>query len=257
MTDITVTDVGSNSGVLGRSGSGGLGGAAAGLGSSFFFGAIVDGSQETKGGINRRGGSSKLLVECRPLYPPSTGISTPPAVANQTANNREETIKGYAFVLLFKTMDIVRVCMCVCMHRQDKDIAERYWLNSLAEVHGDQSISIRQPISSLSSRFFKCWPSSVKWTEMLRVKMMIAAQRGCGQSCSVYGVKSGCQMVNWWLLINPDVDGIWYFSQTMHPNLAIIRTSSHLKQNPQTAAFGWQHCKSCVTHKNGRLVFFF
>lgn len=89
VTDITVTDVGSNSGVLGRSGSGGLGGAAAGLGSSFFFGAIVDGSQETKGGSNSRGGSSKLLVECRPLYPPSTGISTPPAVANQTANNRE------------------------------------------------------------------------------------------------------------------------------------------------------------------------
>lgn len=49
MTGITVTDVGSNSGVLGRSGSGGLGGAAAGFGSSFFFGAIVDGFRETKG----------------------------------------------------------------------------------------------------------------------------------------------------------------------------------------------------------------
>lgn len=37
----TVTDVGSNSGVLGRSGSGGLGAAgAAGFGSSFFLGAI-------------------------------------------------------------------------------------------------------------------------------------------------------------------------------------------------------------------------
>lgn len=55
MIDITVTDVGSNSGVLGRSGSGGLGGAAAGLGSSFFFGAIVDGSQETKGGTTGEG----------------------------------------------------------------------------------------------------------------------------------------------------------------------------------------------------------
>lgn len=55
VTGITVTDVGSNSGVLGRSGSGGLGGAAAGLGSSFFFGAIVDGSQETKGGAAGEG----------------------------------------------------------------------------------------------------------------------------------------------------------------------------------------------------------
>lgn len=55
MTGITVTDVGSNSGVLGRSGSGGLGGAAAGFGSSFFFGAIVDASQETKRGTKGEG----------------------------------------------------------------------------------------------------------------------------------------------------------------------------------------------------------
>lgn len=55
VTGLTVTVVGSNSGVLGRSGSGGLGGAAAGFGSSFFFGAIVDGSQETQGGETGEG----------------------------------------------------------------------------------------------------------------------------------------------------------------------------------------------------------
>lgn len=211
MTDITVTDVGSNSGVLGRSGSGGLGGAAAGLGSSFFFGAIVDGSQETKGGTNRRGGSSKLLVECRPLYPPSTGISTPPAVANQTANNREETIKGYAFVLLFKTMAIVRVCACACACIARIRISQNVtgwtpWQRFMVTIlfRSDNPLT---PFPHVS-----CWPSSVKWTEMLRVKMMIAAQRGCGQSCSVYRVKSGCQMVNWWLLIKSRCWWyIWYF----------------------------------------------
>lgn len=81
MAGITVTDVGSNSGVLGRSGSGGLGGAAAGFGSSFFFGAIVDGFQETKGehqqerGVKRTasGESASLSTVRRYLHPASRG----------------------------------------------------------------------------------------------------------------------------------------------------------------------------------------
>lgn len=150
----------------------------------------------------------------------------------------------------------VCVCMCVCMHRQDKDIAERYWLNSLAEVHGDQSISIRQPINSLSSRFLKCWPSfsEVDWN--VESENDDCRSKGvCAKLFSLQGQKWVPDGLTGDCLSNPDVDGIQYFSQTMHPNLAIIRTSSHLKQNPQTAAFGWQHCKLCVTHKNGRLFF--
>lgn len=47
----TVTEAGSKSGILGTSGSGGLGGAGAGagLGSSFFLGAITRSSQERRG----------------------------------------------------------------------------------------------------------------------------------------------------------------------------------------------------------------
>lgn len=174
MSGITVIDVGSNSGVLGRSGSGGLGGAAAGLGSSFFFGAIVDGFQWAKRGSSRTGVSSKLLEERPPLYPTSTGISTPPAVANQMANNRKGTIKGCVFVLLFKTMAIVRACLCISGIRASHNVTG--W-TPWHEVHGDRSISIRRPIGSFSCHFFECWPS-VKWAEMLRAKMMIAAQKG-------------------------------------------------------------------------------
>lgn len=53
----TVIDAGLNSGVLGRSGSGGFG-AGAGAGSSFFLGAIARSSQETKGRTDAAEGSS-------------------------------------------------------------------------------------------------------------------------------------------------------------------------------------------------------
>lgn len=127
----TVTDAGSNSGVLGRSGSGGLGGAAAGFGSSFFLGAIAKSSQESVGWTNTKEGSSTVQVdggpsEAKSLYALSTGISTPLCMPSPTANNREETIKGYAFVFLFKTK------VAVCVHHQDMDNVELHWLKSLA-----------------------------------------------------------------------------------------------------------------------------
>lgn len=52
----TVTDAGSNSGIFGTSGSGGLAGAGAGagLGSSFFLGAMARSSQESGRGTTRQ-----------------------------------------------------------------------------------------------------------------------------------------------------------------------------------------------------------
>lgn len=225
MTGITVTVVGSNSGVLGRSGSGGLGGAAAGFGSSFFFGAIVDNCQERKRGANSRGGSSKLLVECWPLYPPSTGISTPSAAANQMANNRKETIKGYAFVLLFKTMAIVCVCVCICRIR--------YHTTLLAELPGMRftvtslfwSDNPLTPFPAIS------WSADLHWSGLKcwEWKWWLLLKRGVDNVVQFTEPEVGARWSTGDCLSILDVDGKYYFSETIHPpqpNQAIICTLS-------------------------------
>lgn len=95
----TVTDAGSNSGIFGTSGSGGLAGAGAGagagLGSSFFLGAMARSSQESGRGATERWGRLRMgpslhRRKTKPLYSVCTGIST----HLHGSNKRKETIKG-------------------------------------------------------------------------------------------------------------------------------------------------------------------
>lgn len=66
----TVTDAGSNSGIFGTTGSGGLAGAGAGadagLGSSFFLGAMARSSEESGRGATRQRETEQTQDETRP-----------------------------------------------------------------------------------------------------------------------------------------------------------------------------------------------
>lgn len=78
----TLTSAGLNSGSLGGSGSGGLG-AAAGLGSSFFLGAMLMVTMQHRGMETAQGQThSGYRTPCcwRPLYPQSDRYALPPFV---------------------------------------------------------------------------------------------------------------------------------------------------------------------------------
>lgn len=152
----TVIVAGSNAGVLGRSGSGGLGGG--GGGSSFFLGAIARCSQETKGGeltqqrdpASADGGGP---LEARSLYPQATGVVSSPSIPQRTANNRGRTIKGYAFVLLFKTKVIVHVIRIWMM----ENYISWAWNHLLIRLFPS-----RQRRPWVTFLILDCWPCSVK-----------------------------------------------------------------------------------------------
>lgn len=111
--------------------------------------------------------------------------------------------------------------MCVCIRgiRISHDVTG--W-TPWHEVHGDQSISIWRPINSFSCHFLECRPSA-KWLKCWGWKWWLLLKRGVDNVVQFTVPEVGARRSTGGCLSNLNMEGTWYFSETIQPIQPIIQ----------------------------------